>query len=63
VLNEELATLSDGTKERLAGLEMRVEDLTQMQAVQSKVIRRQDDRLKKALSVVASALAVTETGT
>ena len=63
MLNEELATLSDGTKERLAGLEMRVEDLTQMQAVQSKVIRRQDDRLKKALSVVASALAVTETGT
>jgi hypothetical protein len=61
VVAEDLATLAESTKDRLVAVEARMEDMSQLQAAQGRVVRRQEERLKKALAIVAGALSTTET--
>ena len=58
VLSEHLA--GDGIKDRVAGIEGRVEEMAQLQAAHGRVIRRQEERLKKALVIVAQALSASD---
>jgi len=58
ILNDHLS--GEGARERLAALEVRVDDLAETQATQGRVVRRQDERLKKALTIVAQALSASE---
>ena len=53
-LQEELTTV-DG---RLAAVDARTEDVYKVQASQSRAIKKQEERLRKGLTVITDALAV-----